>query len=286
MPLHLLVIEGNVRAARDNYRAAFGKTASESYAAVLGEIAPDASVDICFPADEGARLPDAAGLEAYDGVAITGSALNLYNGGPEVVRQIDLARAVFASHTPFFGSCWGLQVASAAAGGEVVRNPNGREIGFARNIFPTEAGRGHELLRGRRGAYDAPCSHLDIVLAPPGAKILAENAMSPVQAAEIAWSGGIFWGVQYHPEYSLREIAAILGGRPEALVRERFFADAPSARAYVEDLLALDADAERCDIAWRLGLGDDVLDPSRRRAELINFIEFWVRPAKSARGRA
>ena len=167
MPLHLLVIEGNVRAARENYRAAFGKTASESYAAVLGEIAPDAMVDICCPADGDASLPDAAGLEAYDGVAITGSALNLYNGGSEVLRQIDLARAVFASHAPFFGSCWGLQVASAAAGGEVIRNPKGREIGFARNIFPTEAGRAHTLLRGRGGAYDAPCSHLDIVARSP-----------------------------------------------------------------------------------------------------------------------
>ena len=286
MPLHLLVIEGNAHAARENYRAAFGQTASESYAAVLGEIAPDATVDICCPADEDARLPDAAGLEAYDGVAITGSALNLYNGGSPVLRQIDLARAVFASHAPFFGSCWGLQVASAAAGGEVIRNPKGREIGFARNIFATEAGRAHKLLRGRGGAYDAPCSHLDIVVAPPGAIILAQDAMSPVQAAEISWSGGTFWGVQYHPEYSLREIAAILGGRPETLVRERFFADALAARAYVEDLRALDADPGRREIAWRLGLGDDVLDPSRRRTELINFIEAWVRPAKSARGRA
>jgi GMP synthase (glutamine-hydrolysing) len=285
MPLHLLVIEGNVRAARETYRAALGKTAGESYAAVLQQIAPDASVDICFPADEGANLPDAAGLESYDGVAITGSSLNLYNGGPEITRQIELARAAFASRTPFFGSCWGLQVASAAAGGEVVRNPRGREIGFARNILPTDAGRAHELLRGRGGAYDAPCSHLDIVIAPPGAGILAQNAMSAVQAAEIRWDGGTFWGVQYHPEYSFREIAAILDGRPDTLVREGFFVDAPGAHAYVEDLLALDADPGRREIAWRLGLGDDVLDPLRRRAELINFVEAWVRPAKSARGR-
>ena len=109
--------------------------------------------------------------------------------------------------------------------------------------------------------------------------------MSAVQAAEIAWSGGVFWGVQYHPEYSLREIAAILGGRPDALVRERFFADTQAARAYAEDLRALDADPARREIAWRLGLGDDVLEPARRRTELINFIEFWVRPEKSARGR-
>ncbi|MFZ2104046.1 MAG: type 1 glutamine amidotransferase, partial [Roseiarcus sp.] len=64
-----------------------------------------------------------------------------------------------------------------------------------------------------------------------------------------------------------------------------FFADERSALAYVEDLRALDAAPDRRDVAWRLGFGDDVLDPIKRRAELINFLEVRVRPAKSARGR-
>jgi len=286
MSLHLLVIEGNTREDREAYRAGLGMTASEAYAATLTKIAPDAACEICFPADEGAQLPDAAGLEAYDGVAMTGSALNLYDGGPAIARQIELARAVFASRVPFFGSCWGLQVASAAAGGDVVRNPKGREVGFARNIWPTGAGRSHPLLSGRRGAFDAPCVHLDIVAPPPrGARVLAANAMCAVQAAEISFAGGMFWGVQYHPEYSLREIAAILGRRASTLTHEGFFADETAARAYVGDLMALDAAPERREIGWRLALGDDVLDPLKRRTELINFLDRWVRPAKSARGR-
>src|ERR1700722_12819725 len=285
MGLHLLVIEGDTRAYRDAYRAGLGMTASEAYAATLCEIAPDAVCDICFPADEVADLPDAAGLESYDGALMTGSALNLYHGGLAIPRQIDLARAVFAARTPFFGSCWGLQVATAAAGGDVLRNPKGREIGFARNIFPTEAGRAHPLLAGRPASYDAICSHLDIVTPAPGALVLAANAMSAVQAAEIGWEGGTFWGVQYHPEYSLREIAAIVARRAGNLTREGCFPDERSALAYVEDLRALDAAPDRRDVAWRLGLGDDILDPIKRRAELINFLEVRVRPAKSARGR-
>jgi GMP synthase (glutamine-hydrolysing) len=285
MNLHLLVIEGNTREDRETYRVGFGRSASEAYTATLREIAPDAICEICFPADGGARLPDAAGLEAYDGVFITGSALNLYDGGPAITRQIDLARAVFASRTPFFGSCWGLQVATAAAGGEVLRNPKGREIGFARNIFPTEAGRAHPLLAGRAAAYDAICSHLDIVTPAPGALVLAANAMSAVQAAEIVWEGGSFWGVQYHPEYSLREIAAIVTRRGSTLAREGFFPDERDALAYAEDLRTLDAAPQRREIAWRLALSDDVLDPVKRRAELINFIDDRVRPEKSRRGR-
>jgi len=286
MSLHLLIVEGNTRADREAYRAGLGMTAGEAYSQTLKQLAPDADCEICFPADEGAELPDAAGLEAYDGVFITGSALNLYDGGPAIRRQIDLARAVFASTTPFFGSCWGLQVATAAAGGEVLRNPKGREIGVARNIWPTEAGRAHPLLAGRRAAYDAICSHLDIVTPAPGALVLAANAMSAVQAAEIAWGGGTFWGVQYHPEYSLNEIAAIISRRAGTLASEGLFADERDALRYVDDLRAVEASPARREIAWRLGLGDDVLDPVKRRAELVNFIDVRVRPGKSGRGRA
>jgi Glutamine amidotransferase class-I len=100
----------------------------EGYAHVLRDLLPGAVVDICYPADAGANLPDRAGLESYDGVAITGSALNVYDGGPAVDSQVALARAVIAARTPVFGSCWGLQVLTVAAGGSVRKNPRGREM--------------------------------------------------------------------------------------------------------------------------------------------------------------
>ena len=286
MALHLLVVEGNSASGREAYRAFLGMTAAQAYAATLRQLAPDAVCDICQPADSGANLPGPEGLAAYDGVFITGSALNLYDRGPEIDRQIDLARAIFASRTPFFGSCWGLQVATAATGGEVIRNPRGRELGIARNIWLTEAGRRHPLLAGRPPAYEAVCVHLDIVTPAPGTTVLAANAMAPIQAAEISFEGGRFWGVQYHPEFSLAEVGAIICRRASSLSREGFFAEASDAAALVADMRALDAEPSRADIAWRLGIGDDVLDPARRRTELINFIEAWVRPDKSARGRA
>ena len=117
------------------------------YANLLRELCPTAVVDICYPADPGANLPDAGGLESYDGVVITGSALHIYEGGPEIEPQIELTRAVFGSHTPVFGSCWGLQMITVAAGGSVRRNPKGREIGFGRRIRLTNDGRGHPDVR-------------------------------------------------------------------------------------------------------------------------------------------
>ena len=149
MSLRFLIIEGNDAQGRAAYRLGFGQTAGEAYAQTLRALAPDASCDLLLAADSGAEAP--AALEDYDGVFITGSALNLYDGGPAVERQIALARAVFAAKTPFFGSCWGMQVACAAAGGRVFKNPRGREIGIARKIQLTLAGQKHPMLEGNTG---------------------------------------------------------------------------------------------------------------------------------------
>ena len=287
MGLRFLVVEGNTRGARQAHKQAYGLTLSESYAEVLQEIVPDAVCDIAFPADEGANLPDAAGLESYDGIVLTGSHLNIYDRTPDILRQIDLMRAVYASRTPSFGSCWGLQVAAVAADGDVRQNPLGREVGIARKLTPTEAGRAHPLLEGRPAAYDAPAIHLDMVTALPGdCTVLAGNAVSPVQAAEIRQDGGVFWGVQYHPEFSLGELAAILERRTDILVREGFCRTAEDAIAYTADLTALHQDPTRFDLAWRHGIDAEVLEPHRRTREIRNFVEHRVKVQKSVRGRA
>lgn len=287
MGLRFLVVEGNTREARDRHAAEFGLTPSQSYAAVLERVAPGAVCDLAFPADEGANLPDPAGLASYDGVVLTGSALHIYRTEPAVTRQVELMRAVYASGVPAFGSCWGLQVGTVAAGGEVTANPLGREVGFARNLHPTEAGRSHPLLAGRPAVFDAPAVHLDAVSAPPaGCTVLAANRLAGVQAAEIRHDGGTFWGVQYHPEFSLRELAVILQRLADALVAEGFGRTTDDLALYAADLKALDADPFRSDLSWRHGLNEQVLDPALRTREIRNFVERRVKPEASARGRA
>src|SRR5882724_13220766 len=162
MPPRLLVMEGNIAEARTAQVAAGGTALSDGYADLLHRLLPGCVVDICYPADPGANLP-IGGLEGYDGVAITGSALNVYDGGPEVERQIELTRAILASKTPLFGSCWGLQLMTVAAGGVVRPNPKGREIGIGRRIALTQAGRGHPMYAGKSSTFDAITVHLDEV---------------------------------------------------------------------------------------------------------------------------
>src|SRR3954465_1122758 len=200
-PLRFLVVESETQQARRERRNRVGQSSGETYIDTLLELAPGARCDQVKPADPGAEWPDTAGLAGYDGVFFTGSPLHLYEDTPVVRRVLDFMRAVFASGTPAFGSCAGLQIATVAAGGSVRRNARGREAAFARRITPTREGVRHPLLRGRPAAYDAPAIHTDEVEAlPGGAVLLAPNAATQVQAAETRADEGVFWDVKYHPE--------------------------------------------------------------------------------------
>lgn len=271
--MRVLIVDGYPADARERHRAGFGMTPGEAYAAVVKAIAPAAACDIVLPADADAQLPAGAELSSYHAVILTGSPLHVYHDEPSVRRQVELMRAVYDSGVPSFGSCWGLQVAAVAAGGTVTPNPLGREVGFARRITPSEAGRGHALLAGRPAAFDAPCVHLDVVASLPAeAVVLASNRMTGVQAAEIRHRRGVFWGVQYHPEFSLTELAAIMDRMADALAEEGFFRDPSEVAGYVADLRTLDADRSRRDIAWRHGLDEQVLDERQRTLEIRNFL--------------
>jgi GMP synthase (glutamine-hydrolysing) len=286
-PLRMLVVDGNARDARERHRDTFGLSPADSYAETIRSLSKSAICDIALPADEGANLPDSAGLESYDGIFLTGSSLHIYQIAPPVMRQVELMRAIYRSGTPCFGSCWGIQVGAVAAGGTVTANPAGREIGFARKITPTAAGLSHPLMAGRPACFDAPAIHLDAVLLPPGdITVLAANAMTPVQAAEIRHDGGVFWGVQYHPEFSLTETAVILRRMGEVLINEGFRRTTEDVVRYCEELHALDADPSRSDLSWVHGLDAEVLDPMKRLTEIRNFLRHRVEPMVSARGRA
>ncbi|WP_088344386.1 MULTISPECIES: type 1 glutamine amidotransferase [Rhodomicrobium] len=286
MTLRLLVAEGNTAETRASHEAQTGLTASAHYAKVLQDLAADAVVDICFPADPGANLPARAGLADYDGVAITGSSLNLWRAEPASLAQVDFAREVFDSRVPFFGSCWGLQVAAAAAGGAVRLNPKGREIGFGRKIALTGAGQAHPMHEGRPLAFDAPTVHSDEIGAlPPDITVTATNAMTQVQAAEIRHAGGVFWGVQYHPEYHFADIAAVIERYGERLLADGVYASPEALAAHAEDIRAIGRDPARRDLAWQLSVDADVLDPAMRLTEIANWLKHQVRPAQSRRSR-
>jgi GMP synthase (glutamine-hydrolysing) len=273
----ILVIDGNRAATRAQQVAAGGQPSGEAYAQVLQSLA-EVSCDIVRPADAEVQFAPGTGLSSYDGVAITGSALNVYDGGAHIERQIELARAVFAAGVAFFGSCWGLQVAVCAAGGRVRRNPRGREFGFARRVELGEAGRRHKMFTGKPTVFEAITVHCDDVdQLPDGAVVLASNDMG-LQALELRHARGTFWGVQYHPEYSYNELAATALRYGEALIEDRLFPDQAELKAFVAEMRLLMQDPRDRHLTWKHGLGAAMQDEASKLAELRNWLQQQVLP--------
>jgi GMP synthase (glutamine-hydrolysing) len=278
--VRILVVDGNVAATRARQQAALGYDSGQGYARVLQRIDAALEVDVVTTAD-GAALP--SGLSSYDGVTMTGSALNIYNGGAPVTRQVELAKAVFEAGVPFFGSCWGLQVAVTAAGGEVRANPRGREFGFARRVLLSDAGREHPLFAGKPVAFEAPTIHRDAVAAlPAGAVTLASNDFG-VQAVAFRHARGTFWGVQYHPEYDYVDIAAAAERYGEILVADGMFRDLAALQAFAAELRTLQENPSDHVLLWKHGLGAAMRSQSARLLEIRNWLESQVKPRVAQR---
>ena len=188
--LRILVADGTP-AAMQAERETFGIPANASlFEAALRSQQPHIRCSSINVAD-GQELPGGVSLGDFDGLMFSGSPLHIYDRMPEVTRQIDFARAAFTAGLPAWASCWGLQLATVALGGTVRRNPRGRELGVARRITTTAAGRSHPLLATRPPVFDALCSHIDeLEQLPSGAVVLAQNEFSPIQALAVQLPSG------------------------------------------------------------------------------------------------
>ncbi len=282
MPANILIVDGAPSASQDLLVQSGGRRHGPNYAAALASQA-HASVGgvetFVLAAADGADLPQGMALSDFDGIAWTGSPLNAYHDTPEVQRQIDFARTAFQSGVPCFGSCWGLQVMMVALGGRVRAIPAGAELGVARSILLTDEGRVHPMYAGKPEVFDALCVHQDEVFElPAGAQLLAGNRVSDVQAVSLRDGERSFWGVQYHPEYDLLQMGAMFRRSARRMVDRGLFPTIEVAEAFAADLRTLHDDPARRDLAWRYGIGPDIVDPDRHRVEFANWLRVEVAP--------
>lgn len=278
--MRILVLDAYPREGREALRAAGGTEAGALYRRMLRRIDPRLEVEVAHPADPGAALPPGSTLADFSGAVWTGSSLTIHHEhDPRVRRQVDLARALLETGVPCFGSCFAAQLAAVATGGACARNPRGREFGVARRIALSAAGRGHALYRGKPAVFDAFTSHADeVVKLPAGAKLLASNDFSRVQAVHVEHGRASFQALQYHPEYDPREVAALCRLRRDELVAEGRFESAGAADRYAAQLEALHASPEDEALTAALPAEAALLDEGARTAEVRNWLETGVRP--------
>lgn len=161
-----------------------------------------------------ARPGELRDLRAFDGVVVTGSAASVTERAPWMLDAgRRLAQCVEAG-VPVLGVCFGHQLLAQALGGEVQRNPRGREIGSVR----FELTEGDSVVAVAEGSYLVNMTHVDaVVRLPPGATLLGRTELDPYAALRFAPR---VWGVQFHPEMDADVMSAYVSARAALLEEE------------------------------------------------------------------
>jgi len=280
IPLRFLIIDGYPKHSRDELEQAGMKLAWELYADMLLQHQPKADYDVLLPSDPGVDMPSIKDLHGYAGIIWTGCNLTIYDtANRSVCSQIELAKNAYEVGVPSFGSCWGIQMATFAAGGKVEANPKGREMGMARKIHQTPVAHDHPMFEGKPRVFEGFVSHDDMVTKlPPGGVLLAGNSFAPVQALAVTHKNGTFWATQYHCEYDLHEMARLIVAREKKLVAAGFFQGHQDLMDLVDRMEALAKEPGRKDLRWQLAIDDDVLSDSIRQCEFVNWLNKLVLP--------
>lgn len=172
-----------------------------------------------------APMPDPRGAAGF---IITGSSSSVTERAPWMVRVEEHIRRVHDAGTPLFGICFGHQLVGQALGGEVTKNPRGREMGTMRvRLLPGAAG--EPIVWGLPSVFTANHTHTDSVTTlPPGARVLAETDLEP---HAIFVMGARTKCVQFHPEIDGDAMRGYVAGRMELLESEGLDAKALLAGA-------------------------------------------------------
>jgi GMP synthase (glutamine-hydrolysing) len=155
-----------------------------------------ADVDVRRPY-RGEALPEV--LHEHAGMLVLGGSMDAYAEAahPWLGRVKALVRHAAAAGTPTLGICLGHQLAAAALGGAVHRNPLGQQLGVL-EVGWTDAA-GHDPLLGSLAvpARAVQWNNDVVAVLPPDSEVLARAASGELQAARFAPT---VWGVQWHPE--------------------------------------------------------------------------------------
>lgn len=178
-------------------------------------------------AHAGERLQQGLDRVRPQGIIVTGSPLSVTEQAPWMSQLGEDLLRLGAQGTQVLGVCFGHQLLARAAGGNVVVNPEGREIGTVR-VQLTGAGRRDPLFAwAGAGEIEVHATHCDAVdPLPPSATLLASNENCAAQAFRLSET---LAGVQFHPELWAEAMRDLILSRRDALASEGRDTDALAA---------------------------------------------------------
>ena len=270
--MNILIVDGNEKSSSEMYTKIGMNTQFEEYSNILTELSSmPLKIEIIHPTWENNFLYNGINLDDFKGIVWTGSVLNIYEDKPEITRQIELAKALLEKENKIFGSCWGLQVLTTAAGGLVRKNPKGLEAVISKNILLNKDGINHKMYTNKPKQFDSFCWHYDEVeRIPDDSIVLASNKYSEVQALTFKKGQSEVWAVQYHPEFSPNWVSGLMAMRKKLLLKDKIYS---SEENYQEMYSYLSNINNNNFLEKKLNIDYSLKNKSVRYTELSNWLK-------------
>ena len=222
--LNILIVEGNTEEENLKFKKLSNQPQSFNFRNNILKYYPDADIDIVTPSTKNEASKFIPELNKYDGIIWGGSTLNIYEDKLEITRQLEFAKKIFEFKKKVLAICWGLQLISTAAGGQVKKSTTGTQVGIAVDIELTENGINHPIYKSKSKKFNTPAFNFDEVVVPPSNSIhLARNKTNKIQGLAFKAGQCDVWGLQYHPEIHYDYMITLIKDRKEKLIRKKCF---------------------------------------------------------------
>jgi len=177
--------------------------------------------------DLACRLVPEQGVPAElpDFLLVMGGPMSANDPDPWIARELDFIRRCVNADVPYLGICLGSQLLAKAMGGRVYKGP-APELGLTR-IRQTPAAGGDPVFQGAPKPLDVLEWHGEGIEAPPGAVVLAESDLFPVQAFRIRRA----YGLLFHAELDAAGVARMCSHCPDDVARSGLSAEGLQAAA-------------------------------------------------------
>ena len=231
----ILLVEGNLREANQEFTDNGIKTHTESLRESIDYFTNDLEIDSVNPSSDKNIFETVKDLNKYDGLIWGGSSLNIYSDTLEIRRQIEFMKECQKKVKNILAICWGMQVAVTAAGGVVKKGQNGSHRGIAHEININENGLRHPLYKDKDQFFNTPAFNYDeVITLPNNATLLSSNKVNNVMGIDFKSDLSNIWGIQYHPEITYEKMITLINFRKERLLENKSFSDANDLNSHVK----------------------------------------------------
>ncbi|WP_415290012.1 glutamine amidotransferase-related protein [Candidatus Pelagibacter sp. Uisw_136] len=232
--LNILIVEGNIREDSEFFIKAAGSSAADNLKNLILKIEPSANTEIINPGHDDETTNALKNMSKYNGIVFTGGAMRINDMTDVIKKHINFASNCFNHKNKILAICWGLQVCSTAAGGEVNPGKKGAHIGIASDVIINNEGEKHFIYKDKKKIFTSPAFNFDEVSElPKNAILLSSDIVNNVMGVSFNAGNSEIIGLQYHPDYEYFQMLKLIDGRKERLFKSKNFLDEEEYESHV-----------------------------------------------------